>query len=86
MSSYLQHIRQMERADLLSELVPELAEKLKALVGDEKVHVSDFSRTFLTRSDIEEFAWCNDLTHDEACNRLALDYVEEWARYEWVNS
>ena len=81
MGSYVRFMREMERGDRLQEAAANLAAKLKA---GETVRVS--SRRELGALDVEEHAYCNDVSTEEACDRLALNFVEEWVRYEWVNS
>lgn len=81
MSTYLQHIRQMERADWLDAKAFDLAALLKL---GESVRISH--RQTLTQIDVEEHADCNDLSRDEACDQLAVHHVEEWVHHEWVNS
>lgn len=76
--------RQMRGRDLELEIAKatrELADKLKA---GQNVRVSN-TRT-ITADDVAEHADCNDLSHDEACDQLAVQFVEQWAYHEWVNS
>lgn len=81
MSSYLQHIRQMERADWLDQKALELAMLLKA---GESVSVGHLN--VLTPDRVAEHADCNDLSRGKACDQLAAHYVETWAHHQWVNA
>lgn len=79
--TYLQHMRQMERADWLDEQALELALLLKA---GESVSVGH--NNTLTPDRVEIHAEENDISLDEACDSLAAHYVEQWVYHEWVNS
>lgn len=81
MSSYLRHIRQMERADHLDAKALELELLLKA---GESVSVGH--NNVLTTERVEEQADCQDISRDEACDQLAAHYVEQWVHHQWVNS
>lgn len=68
-------------ANAIGERRPELAAMLRA---GESVTVG--THNVLTPDRVSEHAYCNDLSHDEACEQLAAHYVEAWANYEWVNA